>query len=204
MFRFLAGIITAIAVIWSFQYFTEKRSEKDEILLNSALLEQQIRQVGKLIVTEGQFSQVLSYKNTKKNYFDIFSANKKALVIVNAKVTVAYDLRQIQTEIDQEAKQVRIIKVPEPEINIYPDLQYYDVSQDYFNKFDAADYNKIKGSVNKLIQTKIDQSDLKENAKERLINELSKIYILTNMMGWSLQYQETTINSPTDLDRLNF
>jgi hypothetical protein len=204
MFRFLAGIITAVAVFWSFQYFLDKDSEKDEMLLNSALLEQQIRQVGKLIVTEGQFSQVLSYKNTKKNYFDIFTANKKALVIINAKVTVAYDLRQIETEIDQEAKQVRIIKVPEPEINIYPDLQYYDVSQDYFNKFDAADYNKIKGSVNKLIQAKIDQSDLKENAKERLINELSKIYILTNTLGWSLQYQETTINSPTDLDRLNF
>tara|TARA_R110001599_G_scaffold161053_14_gene349120 strand:- start:29 stop:643 length:615 start_codon:yes stop_codon:yes gene_type:complete len=204
MFRFFAGIITAIAVIWSFQYFMGKSKQKEEIQLNSALLEQQIKQVGKLIVTEGQFSQVLSYKNTKKNYFDIFSANKKALVIVNAKVTIAYDLRQIKTEVDQEAKQVRILFLPEPEINIYPDLQYYDVSQDYFNKFDAADYNKIKGSVNKMVQAKIDQSDLKDDAKERLINELSKIYILTNSMGWSLQYQETTISSPSDLDNLKF
>ena len=204
MFRFFAGIITAIAVIWSFQYFMGKSKQQEEIQLNSALLEQQIKQVGKLIVTEGQFSQVLSYKNTKKNYFDIFSANKKALVIVNAKLTIAYDLRQIKTEVDQEAKQVRILFLPEPEINIYPDLQYYDVSQDYFNKFDAADYNKIKGSVNKMIQAKIDQSDLKDDAKERLINELSKIYILTNSMGWSLQYQETTISSPSDLDNLKF
>ncbi|AEL27283.1 DUF4230 domain-containing protein [Cyclobacterium marinum] len=204
MFRFLAGIITALMVIWAIQYFTDKSKQKDEIQFNSALLEQQIKQVGKLIVTEGQFSQVLSYKNTKKNYFDIFSANKKALVIVNAKVTVAYDLRQIKTEIDQENKQVIILEVPEPEINIYPDLKYYDISQDYFNKFDAADYNKIKGSVDKMIQTKVDQSDLKANAKERLINELSKIYILTNSLGWSLQYQEMTINSPTDLDNLKF
>ena len=103
MLRFLAGIITAIVVIWSFQYFLDKADQIDEIQLNSALLEQQIRQVGKLVVTEGQFSEVLSYKNTKKNYFDIFSANKKALVIVNAKVTVAYDLRQIKTKIDQKA-----------------------------------------------------------------------------------------------------
>ena len=204
MLRFLAGIITAIVVIWSFQYFVEKSNQKDEVQLNSALLEQQIRQVGKLIVTEGQFSQVLSYKNTKKNYFDIFSANKKALVIVNAKVTVAYDLRQIKTEIDQENKQVVILSLPDPEINTYPDLKYYDVSQDYFNQFDEADYNKIKGSVDKMIQAKIDQSDLKANAKERLINELSKIYILTNSLGWSLHYQETTINSPTDLDNLKF
>ena len=55
-----------------------------------------------------------------------------------------------------------------------------------------------------MIQAKIDQSDLKANAKERLINELSKIYILTNSLGWSLHYQETTINSPTDLDNLKF
>lgn len=204
MLRFLAGIITAIVVIWSFQYFVNKTNQKDEVQFNSALLEQQIRQVGKLIVTEGQFSQVLSYKNTKKNYFDIFSANKKALVIVNAKVSVAYDLRQIKTEIDQENKQVVILQLPEPEINIYPDLKYYDVSQDYFNQFDAADYNKIKGSVDKMIQAKIDQSDLKANAKERLINELSKIYILTNSLGWSLQYQETTIGSASDLDNLKF
>ncbi|MDO6437452.1 DUF4230 domain-containing protein [Cyclobacterium sp. 1_MG-2023] len=204
MLRFLAGIITAIVIIWSFQYFVDKSNQKDEVQLNSALLEQQIRQVGKLIVTEGQFSQVLSYKNTKKNYFDIFSANKKALVIVNAKVTVAYDLRQIKTEIDQENKQVVILSLPDPEINTYPDLKYYDVSQDYFNQFDEADYNKIKGSVDKMIQAKIDQSDLKANAKERLINELSKIYILTNSLGWTLQYQEITINAPTDLDNLNF
>lgn len=204
MLRFLAGIITAIVVIWSFQYFVEKSNQKDEVQLNSALLEQQIRQVGKLIVTEGQFSQVLSYKNTKKNYFDIFSANKKALVIVNAKVTVAYDLRQIKTEIDQENKQVVILSLPDPEINTYPDLKYYDVSQDYFNQFDEADYNKIKGSVDKMIQAKIDQSDLKANAKERLINELSKIYILTNSLGWSLHYQETTIRSASDLDNLKF
>ncbi|WP_339902441.1 DUF4230 domain-containing protein [uncultured Cyclobacterium sp.] len=204
MLRFLAGIITAIVVIWSFQYFVEKSNQKDEVQLNSAILEQQIRQVGKLIVTEGQFSQVLSYKNTKKNYFDIFSANKKALVIVNAKVTVAYDLRQIKTEIDQENKQVVILSLPDPEINTYPDLKYYDISQDYFNQFDEADYNKIKGSVDKMIQAKIDQSDLKANAKERLINELSKIYILTNSLGWSLHYQETTIGSASDLDNLKF
>lgn len=123
---------------------------------------------------------------------------------MNAKVTVAYDLRQIKTEIDQENKQVVILSLPDPEINTYPDLKYYDVSQDYFNQFDEADYNKIKGSVDKMIQAKIDQSDLKANAKERLINELSKIYILTNSLGWSLQYQETTINVPTDLDNLNF
>lgn len=77
MFRFLAGIITALMVIWAIQYFTDKSKQKDEIQFNSALLEQQIKQVGKLIVTEGQFSQVLSYKNTKKITSIFFRPTKK-------------------------------------------------------------------------------------------------------------------------------
>ncbi|MDN3690696.1 DUF4230 domain-containing protein [Cyclobacterium jeungdonense] len=204
MYRFLAGIVTALLLYGAIQFLIRQNNEQQEIQQNTALLEQQIQQVGKLLVTEGHFSQVLSYKNTRKNYFDIFSADKKALVIINAKVTVAYDLRQLISEIDPEAKQVRIISIPEPEINIYPDLQYYDVSQDYFNKFDAADYNKIKGSVYKILDEKIQQSDLKADARERLLTELSKIYLLTGTMGWSLHFEETTINSPEELKGLEF
>ncbi|MFO7824543.1 MAG: DUF4230 domain-containing protein [Cyclobacterium sp.] len=185
-------------------YFVKEKNEKEELQLNTALLEQEIKQVGKLIVTEGHFSQILSYQNTRRNYFDIFSANKKALVIVNAKVTIGYDLRQIQTEIDPELRQVRITSIPEPEVNIYPDLQYYDISQDYFNKFGAADYNKIKERINNILEEKINQSDLKSDARERLLTELSRIYILTKTMGWSLHFAETTINSPEELRGLEF
>jgi len=204
MYRFLAGIVTAILLFLMIFYFVKEKNEKEELQLNTALLEQEIKQVGKLIVTEGHFSQILSYKNTRRNYFDIFSANKKALVIVNAKVTIGYDLRQIQTDIDPELRQVRITSIPEPEINIYPDLQYYDISQDYFNKFDAADYNKIKGRINTILEEKINQSDLKSDARERLLTELSRIYILTKTMGWSLHFEETIINSPEELKGLDF
>ncbi|WP_375583290.1 DUF4230 domain-containing protein [Cyclobacterium xiamenense] len=203
MGRFLAGIVTALLLYGLIQFFVRQANEKQEIQQNTALLEQQIRQVGKLVVTEGHFSQVLSYKNSRKNYFDIFSANKKALVIVNAKVTVGYDLRQLETEVDAEARQVRILQLPEPEINIYPDLEYYDVSQDYFNKFDADDYNKIKGSVHQLLEKKIEQSDLKEDARERLLSELSKIYILTKTMGWTLRFEEENLLSSEELERLS-
>jgi hypothetical protein len=202
MYRFLAGAILTLVVVLAVYFITNKNRENQELKFNTSLIQQQITQVGKLIVTEGNFSQVVSYKNTRKNYFDIFSANKKALVIVNAKVTVGYDLRQIQTEIDEESRTVRIIHIPPPEINIYPDIEYYDVTQDYFNKFEAQDYNKIKNSVNQLMETKINQSNLKSNAKDRLLNELSKIYILTKSMGWTLTYEEEIINSVEDLNAL--
>src|SRR5690606_37414572 len=150
----------------------------------------------KLVVTEGNFSQVTSYKNTRKNYLDLFSAKKKALVIVNAKVTISYDLRKISTSIDETNKVVTIHTIPPEEVNIYPDIEYYDVTQDYFNKFDAEDYNKIKATVSRMMEEKIEASDLKENAKVRLISELQKIYILTHAMGWTLKYKEDTVLSP--------
>lgn len=202
MYRFIAGVILTLAIVLAIYFITTKNQENQELRYNTALIQQQITQVGKLIVTEGNFSQVVSYKNTRKNYFDIFSANKKALVIVNAKVTVGYDLRQIQTEIDEANKIVRILQIPPPEINIYPDIEYYDVTQDYFNKFEAQDYNKIKSSVNQLMEKKIHESNLKANAKERLLSELAKIYILTQSMGWTLSYEEEIIGSVEDLNLL--
>jgi len=202
MYRFIAGVIFTLVIVLAFYYVANKNQETQELKYNTALIQQQITQVGKLIVTEGNFSQVVSYKNTRKNYFDIFSANKKALVIVNAKVTVGYDLRLIQTEIDETTKTLRIIKIPPPEINIYPDIEYYDVTQDYFNKFEAQDYNKIKSSVNQLMEKKILESNLKTNAKERLLSELAKIYILTKSMGWTLSYEEQIIESVEDLNSL--
>lgn len=203
MYRFIAGVILTLVTVFAVYYVTNKNQQAQELTYNTALIQQQITQVGKLIVTEGNFSEVVSYKNTRKNYFDIFSADKKALVIVNAKVTVGYDLRLIQTEIDEAEKTLKIVYIPPPEVNIYPDIDYYDVTQDYFNKFEAQDYNKIKRSVNQLMEKKINQSNLKSDAKERLLNELAKIYILTQSMGWTLSYEDEIIENVDDFNSLN-
>lgn len=204
MNRFLLGVVsTAVAVIVIF-FFVRQNEEKEELEYNTALIQQQIQQVGKLVVTEGYFSQVTSYRNTKRNYLNLFSSNKKALVVVNAKVTVSYDLRQITTSIDEASKTLTIMSIPDAEINIYPDIEYYDVTQEYFNQFKAEDYNKIKDTVNKMIEEKIEASDIKDNAKGHLISELQKIYILTHSMGWTLKYNEQTIESMDGLERFNF
>jgi hypothetical protein len=204
MNKFLLGVISTVVAVVVIFFFVRKNEEKEELEYNTALIQQQIQQVGKLVVTEGYFSQVTSYKNTKRNYLNLFSSNKKALVVVNAKVTVSYDLRQITTSIDEMSKTLTITSIPEAEINIYPDIEYYDVTQEYFNQFKAEDYNKIKDTVNKMIGEKIEASDIKDKAKAHLISELQKIYILTNSMGWTLKYNEQAIESMDGLERFNF
>jgi len=202
MNRFIFGFIAALLVLGSIWYFVGKRENKEEIRANSAMIQQQIQSVGKLIVTEGYFSQVFTFKNSQNMFLNLMKSDKKALVVANAKATVEYDLRQMETRIDEENKTVIITKIPEPVINIYPEIEYYDVTQDYFNKFEAKDYNKIKTSVTAQFREKIESSGLKDNAQERLMSELLNIYVLTKSMGWSLMYNEVLIENPEQMKNL--
>jgi hypothetical protein len=52
------------------------------------------------------------------------------------------------------------------------------------------------------LKEKIEVSSLYTNAENRLITELHKIYILTNSLGWTLQYEAKSINSITDFEEL--
>lgn len=202
MRKILFGVIITLVVLFTFKYCGDKKEDKIVLQENSALIQEQINNVGKLIVTEGHFSEVFTYKNSKDIFGDLLSVEKKALVIVNAKVTVAYDLSKIKFEVDELNKTLNILSLPEEEININPDLEYYDVQADYLNPFEANDYNNIKNSINKSLSTKIENSDIKTNAKNRLISELSKFYILTNSLGWTLTYNETPIQTPEDLKEI--
>jgi len=204
MRKILIGVFLTLLFVFVFRYCSNKNENRQQLLERTALIQKELINVGKLVVTEGYFSQVFTYEDSKKFYFDVLSARKKAIVIVNAKVTVGYDLSKIVSTIDQNAKTLTISFIPKEEINIYPSIEYYDVTQDYLNQFDAKDYNIVKQRVDRLIEGKINNSDLKSNAKNRLISELQKIYILTNTLGWTLKYNEDIIESEETLHKLKF
>lgn len=202
MRNFLLGACLVLLIVFGIRY-CENRNDQQEILrANSELIQEQIKNVGKLVVTEGTFSQVYSYKDSKKFYLDIFSARKKALIVVNAKASVAYDLSKLKVEVNEETKTVNITHIPEEEISISPDINYYDVSQDYLNQFEAEDYNKIKNRIEGSLRKKIENSALKSNAKNRLISELQKLYILTNSMGWTLEYKSKPLQDPNSFEKV--
>ncbi|MFV8466873.1 DUF4230 domain-containing protein [Flavobacterium sp. LB1P62] len=193
------GVIAGIFLLFKFCDF--KKNDDEDISYNTNLIQQQIVNVGKLVVTEGHFSEVITYKNQQKYLLDMLSFEKKALVIVNADVTVAYDLHKMKYDIDEKNKTITIISIPKEEIKISPDIQFYDVEQSKLNPFTGDDYNKINKSVKANLAKKIEKSTLKTNAQNRLISELSKILILTNTMGWKLQYEGKVIESEKDFGR---
>ncbi|WP_373518304.1 DUF4230 domain-containing protein [Pricia sp.] len=188
MKKILIGVLITLAAVFVIRSCSDDKKEKSILQENSMLIQQQIDNVSKLIVTEGHFAEVYNYKDSKAVFGPFVSAKKKALVVVNADVTVAYDLSKIDFEVDEKTKTLRIKSIPEPEIKISPDFEYYDVTSDYLNMFDASDYNKIKKNVNASLMKKVERSSLLKNAENRLISELQKFYILTSSMGWTLEY----------------
>ncbi|MFP4846962.1 DUF4230 domain-containing protein [Winogradskyella sp. PE311] len=195
MRKILFGVIITLIVLFTFKYCGDKQEEKIVLKENTALIQEQIKNVGKLVVTEGHFSEVFTYKNSKAVFGDLLEAKKQAIVIVNADVTIAYDLNEIEYEIDELTQTLRITSLPEEEIKISPDFEYYDIKADFLNQFEAKDYNEIKETVNTSLMKKIEASDLKSNAQNRLISELSKFFILTNSLGWTLEYNKTPVES---------
>ncbi|MEZ4801825.1 MAG: DUF4230 domain-containing protein [Gelidibacter sp.] len=201
MRKLLYVLILVLTVLFAYRFIF---NDNDKTILkeNSALIQEQIRNVSKLVVTEGHFSQVFTYKNSKAVFANLVNVEKKALVVVNADVTVAYDLSQIQYELDEDTKTLRILSIPKEEITINPDFEYYDVSADFLNPFEADDYNKIKDKVKGQLMKKIEASNLKSNAQNRLISELAKFYILTNSLGWTLEYKGDVVKSSEEFQKL--
>ena len=202
MKKILIGFVIALASVLIYRSCAEDRERKTILEENSMLIQQELKNVSKLIVTEGHFAEVYNYKDSKELFGPLIKAHKKALVVVNADVTIAYDMSQIQYEVDQESKVLKITQIPEPEIKISPDFEYYDVTADYLNPFNAGDYNAIKRNVNASLMKKIEASSLRSNAENRLLSELSRILVLTNTMGWTLVHENMPVENIGQLEQI--
>jgi len=202
MKKFLLGVAVAVAVLLLIKYFSDKKESQERLEADTALIQTQIANVSKLVVTEGHFAEVLSYTDTQKYFMDLLSFDKKILTVVNADVTVAYDLHKIDYEVNEEQKKVIIKSLPEAEVKIYPKMKYYDITQSQINPFKAEDVPKIEKKVNEVLEKKIAASSLKSNAQDRLISELSTLIFATRAVGWTLEYNNTPIDNEETIKKL--
>jgi hypothetical protein len=191
-------IVSIVVIVFLFKFCEFKKTDSSSLENNTNLIQEQILNVGKLVVTEGHFAEVLTYKDQDEYLGGMISFDKKALLVVNAEVTVAYDLHLMKYDIDEKNKTITIVNIPKEEIKISPDIKFYDVDQSKLNPFTGDDYNKISVQAKASIAKKIEKSTLKSNAQNRLISELSKILITTNSLGWKLQYNGKVVGKESD------
>ncbi|WP_298882167.1 DUF4230 domain-containing protein [uncultured Polaribacter sp.] len=169
-----------MAKFWFNNNETNHKKEEIKVVVNS------VKNLSKLVVSKGTFSEVYNYSDSKKYFYDYLSFDKKAIITINANVEVGYDLSKLEIQIDSIGKRIVINKIPNQEITISPDIKYFDLQQSQFNSFSKEELNKINQKSIEKIKETIEISTLKEKAKTRLFEELSKIYQLSTIYNWQV------------------
>jgi len=175
---FLLGFL--IAKFWYQKDQTNFEKEEINVIVNS------IKNMSKLVISSTSFSEFYNYSDSKKYFYDVVSFDKKAIVSVNANVEVGYDLSKLDIQIDSIAKKIYINNIPKEEINISPNVKYFDLQQSQFNSFSKEELNKINQKSIEKIKNTIELSALKKEAKTRFFEEISKIYQLSAVYGWQV------------------
>jgi preprotein translocase subunit YajC len=176
---FIIGVLSTFLFVEKTKKHTKK--EQTQVILNG------IKKVQKLVVTEGSFSEIYSYEDSNKYFFETLSFDKKAIIAVNATVQISYDLAQLEVEVDSINKIIKLKHIPKEELTIIPDLRFFDLQQSQFNSFTASELNTIRQNALKQIKENARLVKLRDNAKKNLIETLENLFILSQSYGWKIE-----------------
>lgn len=198
---FIFGAIVGAFLYASF--FGKPKEEKDPMPdINQQILLERVKKVAKLITVEGEFSNIHQYNDSY--WSDISILRKKALIKVNAKVSVGYDLKKATFEVDAEKKVLRVKNLPDPEIlSIDHNLQYYDIQEGMFNSFTEAELTSIGNVAKKKLEKAALNGPLMEQAREEGLESLEIIKLLVEQAGWTFEVQKNIPNNPLDNNLLD-
>jgi hypothetical protein len=187
---FLGAIIT----YWVMKYVKIQKS-KNTTQTQSTILLEKMRKVWKLISVEGEFAEIYHYENTKERFLSMISSKKKAIILINAKAHIGFDLSKIKMEAINEKKVIKLTEFPKPEVlSLETDLKYYDKKEGLFNKFDSTDLTELNSKAKKFLMDKIPESGLLDTAKSEALEAVLLIQNIVETIGWSLDYQDLLLS----------
>ena len=189
---FLVGLLVMGVLFFLYRKFTSKNTDVET---EATTIMKSVESISKLMVLEGNFTETYTYQENSKIFFDLIPQEKKAIIILNAKVLVGYDLKKMVIFIDKENKRVVIEKLPKEEINIIPDLKFYDIQASTFTSFDKNDINKVQADAKHKIEQQIEKSSLKIQARQRLIENLGSLVHISKAIGWTVEDKTNSIEN---------
>jgi len=171
----LAIVLLGAALLW-LRYRGEKKTSSE---MNSVVVVEALKRVFKVVTAEGQFTEIVDFKDTKQR-LSILPSTKKALIIVKAHVQMGYDFSQMKWDIDEDSGKIKLLSAPEPHIlSISPDIKYYNIENGIFNKFTNEDFNAIQQQCTETIKEVAMNSDLPHLAAEQaqmLLGEMARVH----------------------------
>jgi len=186
-------VIGAFLSYFGIEFF--KRKSRISITeKQSVVLLEKIKNVCKLVSVEGEFSEVYHYENVKERFMSLITSKKKAILLVNAKAQIGYDLSKIKLTANPNSKTIFITDFPQAEIlTIETDLKYYDKTDGLFNKFEAEDLTVLNKEAKQFIIDKIPKSGLIETANKELLEAIEIITNIVETIDWKLDH--TALNT---------
>ena len=172
--------------------------EKKRATYQATVLVDQIKKVCKFVTVEGDFAEIYHYENVKERYLKLISSKKKALIVINAKAQVGFDLSKIEIETNLKQKRIVLTHFPQPEIlSIENDINYYDKKEGFFNKFEAQDLTELQKEAKQHIINKVPESNLYNVARKEALDSILLIENVVQTIGWQLDYSKLKLEKPT-------
>lgn len=191
---FLKGFFVGLLVMGVLFFLYKKfMSKNTDVEIEATTIMKSVESISKLMVLEGNFTETYTYQEKSKVFFDLIPQEKKAIVILDAKVIVGYDLKKMVIFVDKENKRVVIEKLPDEEVNIIPDLKFYDIQASTFTSFTKDDINKVQADAKQKIEQQIENSSLKIQARQRLIENLGSLVNVSKAIGWTVEDKTNSI-----------
>jgi hypothetical protein len=187
-------------------------ANKNNRVIESYIVLEQIRNVSKLVTTEGTYSNI--YRIGDYYWVKLFPFQKELIVKVKLKALVGVDLSKVKVTTDEKNKVLYLDSIPDVEaISLDPEVHYFNMDNGFFNSFNEEDLNQLNMVIRQLSLNAIEHSDYKpKNRVEELVAEsfsaelngffiplvssakiqvgkqLSMIKELGKTMGWDVRY----------------
>lgn len=176
---FIIGGILSILLYKNF-------STKENNIVDTRIINHEIQRLNKMIVIEQNYSAFRTKKYNDYNPKYLNFLNKNIVLYITAKAQVTYDMKKMKINVDSVNKKINIIFLPEPELNVYPDVEIYSMEEGLFNNFSKADLNSVMTEGKKDIQKEVENSNIKLLAHNQLISNLKDLYIIARLYNWKI------------------
>ncbi|MFI8377335.1 DUF4230 domain-containing protein [Leeuwenhoekiella sp. NPDC079379] len=188
-YLFIGLALGSVIAYFVFMRFNKTKRQQNA-QQQSVVLMEKIRNVCKFITVEGDFSEIYHYQNVKDKWINLFLGSKKALVLIDAKAYIGFDLTKIKMHPDVNNRTIILTDFPQPELlSIETDFKYYDKKEGWANPFTSTDLTEINREAKQHIVDKVPQSGLFAEASKQALSTVALMENLVQTIGWKLDYK---------------
>lgn len=181
----IALLIVTITFLGAKLFFNDLFSKKDNSTVNSTIVVEKIQKVLKLVTIEGNFSELMKYQDF--DYIDFPGFRKDAIVRVNAKVSVGYNLNNFKVTTNEKEKTIIIQQMPKPEIlSIDSDIKFENLSSGLFTNFNEQELTKLNTLGKEKIKQKALNAEIIKQAEEQKQDLFDLIFYMAKQNGYKI------------------